>query len=786
MAAVTVLFRDHSITSVNSPTVRKGTRNEMSQGLNPAQQSAVTAHLGPLAIIAGPGSGKTRVMTHRVAELVHSGVTPGSILAITFTNKAADEMLRRTLKLLYPQRPSQLPTSGFLGPSSLDLDDGTPVLRTFHSFCARLLRRHLHRIEPYSGRYSIYDSSDQLQLVSVILKELQLDKTSFPPRNSLSRISHWKSHMTSPEQAGEESSTFHEQQLARIFHRYQELLEERDAVDFDDLLLLVVRLLQEHPDVLDHLRNRFQFVMIDEFQDTNLPQYMIAKLLSEQHRNLCVTGDPDQSIYSWRGASPDNFRRFKEDFPEHSFITLDQNYRSTPQILEVAGRLAGTEFGDRKLFTENADGAEVRVQQLRDERSEAARIADHVETWMEEGCSASEIAVLYRVNSLSRTLEEEFVRRRILYAVIGGMSFYERKEVKDILAYLRAARSSRDDVALLRVLNTPARGIGKVSIERFQDAAREANRNLGEHLREESDFASIRGKARKGLEQFKDVIQKLSENLDAALPDQVKLAIETSGYLTFLKKAEPESWPERERNLEELVAAAAETEEILASVSASASDDPEFQEIDPLSLFLERIALVTDAEMREEEEGQVSLMTLHGAKGLEFDRVIIAGAEETLIPHARQGEVVHVEEERRLLYVGVTRARKELCMTHTSWRRRFQEREPRMPSSFFTELEGTSIVFERNAVPAYSSGGWGQSNSGFDPSESVEDEDDGLHPGAWIRHEILGRGVIVKSQGHGASKRISVRFEQGGEKQLVVAYAPVTPIAPPDEEWEPC
>ncbi|MDE0959670.1 MAG: UvrD-helicase domain-containing protein [Planctomycetota bacterium] len=758
----------------------------MSPALNPAQQRAVSAHRGPLAIIAGPGSGKTRVMTHRVTDLVRSGVIPGSILAITFTNKAADVMLRRTMKLLDPQRPSDLPTSGFLGPSSLNLNDGTPVLRTFHSFCARLLRRHLHRIEPYSGRYTIYDGADQQQLIGMILKELQLDKTTFPPRRTLSRISHWKSHMTSPEQAGEESSTFHERQLVRIFDRYQELLEERDAVDFDDLLLLVVRLLQEHPDVLDQLRNRFQFVMIDEFQDTNRPQYLIAKLLSEQHRNLCVTGDPDQSIYSWRGASPDNFRRFKEDFPEHTFITLDQNYRSTPQILEVAGRLAGTEFGERKLFTENADGTEVRVQQLRDERSEAARIADHVESWIEAGCPASEIAVLYRVNSLSRTLEEEFVRRRIVYTVIGGMSFYERREVKDILAYLRVARSPKDDVALHRIVNTPARGIGKVSVERFQNAASAAGRSLGEHLRAEEDFSSIRGKARKGLEQFKNVIEQLSANLGTSLPDQVALAIEASGYLSFLEKSEPESWQERVRNLEELVAAAAETEEILASVAASAANDPEFQEIDPLSLFLERIALVSDAEMRDDEDGQVSLMTLHGAKGLEFDRVIIAGAEETLIPHARQGEVVHVEEERRLLYVGVTRARKELCMTHASWRRRFQEREPRMPSSFFTELEGTSIVFERNEVPAYSSGGWSQNNSGYDPAEAVEDEDDGLHQGAWIRHEILGRGVIVKSQGHGASKRISVRFEQGGEKQLVVAYAPVTPISPPDEEWEPC
>ncbi|HIO66500.1 MAG TPA: ATP-dependent DNA helicase PcrA [Planctomycetes bacterium] len=756
----------------------------MTEALNPGQKKAVTSHRGPMAVIAGPGSGKTRVMTHRIADLVSAGVSPGSILAITFTNKAADEMLRRTIALLGPGRGELFPTSGFLGPSSLDLDQGTPVLRTFHSFCARLLRRHLHRIEPYSGRFSIYDTADQQQLIGTILKELKLDRTSFPPRATLSRISHWKNHMTSPEQASEESSTFREKELTRIFFRYQELLEERDAADFDDLLILVVRLLREHPDVLERLRARFEYVMIDEFQDTNRPQYLMAKLLAEKHRNLCVTGDPDQSIYSWRGASPDNFLRFREDFPEHTVITLDQNYRSTPQILEVAGRLAGSEFGERKLFTDNPDGAEVKVQQLRDERAEAAQIADHIESWQEEGCAASEIAILYRVNSLSRVFEEEFVRRRILYSVVGGMSFYERKEVKDILAYLRVARSTRDDVALQRIINVPARGIGKVSIERFEDAARDAGRSLGEHLRCLDGHDEIRGKAKKGLAQLRDVIEKLSENVGAPLSAQVAVAIEASGYLSHLERSEPESWQERERNLEELVAAATETQEILSSVAARAQNDPDYEEIDPMSLFLERIALVTDAEMQSEEKGQVSLMTLHAAKGLEFDRVIIAGVEESLIPHSRHGEAAGVEEERRLLYVGVTRAREQLLMTHASWRRRFQEREPRIPSSFLIELEGTSIVFEREQALVKSSSTWGQTN--WHGSDAGDDEDDGLHPGCWIRHEILGRGVIVRAQGHGASKRISVRFEECGEKQLVVGYAPVTPISPPDEEWEPC
>lgn len=759
----------------------------MTEGLNAAQQSAVSHRSGPLTIIAGPGSGKTRVMTHRIARLISDGASPSSILAITFTNKAADEMLRRTLVLLGDDMGSRLPASGILGPSSLDLEDETPVLRTFHSFCARILRRYIHRLEPYSSNFSIYDSADQLQLVSEVSKALQLDRTSFPPRATLSRVSHWKNQMVSPEQATEESATFRDRELARIYFRYQELLEERNAADFDDLLLLLVRLLREHPDVLENMRDRFQFVMIDEFQDTNRPQYLIAKLLAEQHRNLCVTGDPDQSIYSWRGASQDNFLRFREDFPEHSVVTLDQNYRSTPQILEVASRLAGTEFGERKLFTDNESGPDVRVQRVRDERAEAARVADHIESWKSEGVPATEIAVLYRVNALSRTLEEEFVRRRILYSVIGGMSFYERKEVKDILAYLRAARSIRDDVALLRIFNVPARGIGKVSIERFVDAARDARRTLGEHLRSAEALDALRGKAKKGVEQLREILATLSGNSENSLTEQVQLAIEASGYLSHLEKSEPESWQERERNLEELIAAASETEEILRSVSVSASaEDPEFEELDALSLFLERIALVTDAEMKSTEEGQVSLMTLHGAKGLEFDRIIIIGVEETLIPHSLHNAPEGIEEERRLLYVGVTRARRELVMSHASWRRQFHQREPRLPSSFFKELEGTSIVFEGAERREISRGGWKQDPFAYTASDPIQEEDDGIHPGAWIRHEILGRGVVLSAQGHGASKRISVRFEQGGEKQLVVAYAPVTPISAPDDEWDSC
>lgn len=756
----------------------------MSTGLNPAQEQAVSHHEGPLVVVAGPGSGKTRVMTHRIASMVHAGIEPGSILAITFTNKAAEEMLRRTLRLLSIPESNDFNGHGFFGSSALGLEDDRPVLRTFHSFCARLLRRYAHRLEPYTSQFSIYDSADQKQVVTEVMKELKLDRTAFPPRATQSTISQWKNQMVSPEQAADQAATFKDRELARIYSRYQELLEEQDASDFDDLLLLVVRLLSEQPDVLDRLRQQFQYVMIDEFQDTNRPQYLIAKLLSHQHRNLCVTGDPDQSIYSWRGASPDNFNRFREDFPEHQVVTLEQNYRSTPQILEVASRLSGTEFGHRDLFTENADGSAVRVQQLHDERAEARRIADHIENWLDQGVTSDEMAILYRVNSLSRVLEEELVRRRLKYAVIGGMSFYERKEVKDILAYLRAARSTRDDVALQRIVNTPARGIGKVSLEKFQDEALAHGRTMGEHLRRSDCTEGIRGKARKGLEHLREVLEKLEDRLSGGLADLVEQAIEASGYLSHLERSEPESWQEREQNLHELVAAAAETEEILGVALQQASQN-DVEKPDALTIFLERIALVSDIDSEDQMRGKVSLMTLHAAKGLEFRKVVIAGVEETLIPHSRHGEIEGIDEEKRLLYVGVTRAMEELLMTHASWRRRFQEREPRLPSSFLADLEGSSIEFDRKpvrSVPATETS-W-DSEPEFQ-HDSAEDED-GLHPGAWVQHELLGRGCVNAVQGYGSSRRITVRFENGEERQLVVAYAPLSVISPPDEEWEAC
>ena len=749
--------------------------------LNEAQLRAVTHRDGPLLIVAGPGSGKTRVMTQRIAHLIELGCPAHQILAITFTNKAADEMLRRTLRLLGIDPDHD--EDRFGGPGGLwgEIDERRPVLSTFHSFCARFLRREIYRIEPYALDYTIYDSVDQREVVGDALGQLGLDRTSFPPRSILSQISRWKNAMVTPAEAADDAHTFHDRETAKIYAAYQAELEARNAVDFDDLLLLTLRLLRECPDVLERAQRRHRYLLIDEFQDTNRPQYLIARLLAAEHHNICITGDPDQSIYSWRGASAENFLRFREDFPGHATVHLSQNYRSTPQIISVASRLTGGELGERALFTENPDGEEVLVRQVQDERAEAREIVNQVAAWRHEGTEAGEIAILYRINALSRAIEEEFVRQRVPYQIIGGTVFYQRKEVKDVLAYLRAAHFVRDELALRRIINTPSRGIGKVSLERFEDAARDRGVTLGEAIRDPDLRQVVKGKARKGLESLAEILAALEEGRDRPLPDQIADATERSGYSGHLKQSEPETAEERHRNIEELAAAAAETEELLRLAPPPPEGEPERE---PLHIFLERVALVADVDLRSRSEDRVSMMSLHAAKGLEFDRVVIAGVEETLIPHSRRDEEEDTDEERRLLFVGITRARSTALLLHAAWRRRYQGPEPRIPSSFFDEISGTGIRFE--ALPDSWGGGDRITGSvvydGSDPFPAeVIDDDDELIPGAWVEHDLLGRGVITATSGLGGSKRISVQFQDHGPKQLVASYAPLRIIAPPDD-----
>ncbi|MEM7166973.1 MAG: UvrD-helicase domain-containing protein [Planctomycetota bacterium] len=746
---------------------------EQSAELNPEQRRAVEHHDGPLLCVAGPGSGKTRVMTHRIAHMIACGIPAESILAITFTNKAADEMLHRTLALIERQ-------SAY----------GRPEISTFHSFCARLLRREIYHLEPYRIDFSIYDMEDQKSVLEEALDRLSLDRSAFAPRACSSMISHWKNNMISAEQAHDEALTYRNQQLASVFGLYQQIMVDRNALDFDDLLLLTVRVLREVDIVRERRRHLHRYVMIDEFQDTNQPQYLIARLLGSEHRNLCITGDPDQSIYSWRGASPENFDHFAEDFPEHDVVQLNRNYRSTPEILAVASRLTGTAVGMRDLYTENESGPSVQVRQVGTERDEARMVVQNLETWRMDGTPYRQMAVLYRVNSLSRAIEEELVRAGIPYSVVGGIAFYHRKEVKDVLAYLRAANLPQDDVALRRIINTPARGVGRVTLERMVDLASREGLTLGGLVRRPDLWDELPGRARTAIADVARVLGAISAIADAPLADQIDTAIQESHYLDHLEKAEPENWMDRQRNLEELAAGAHETEELLARARRR---DPE-NTPSALFFFLERIALVADIDNWEENEDRVVLMTLHAAKGLEFDRVIIPGFEYTLLPHMRPQEEPNEEEERRLLYVGMTRARHQAVLSHTMLRRRFRDREPRLPSPFLDEIQGEHLIVEEVQIKQpwspsprpWRQGGdnadlygdaFEQDTADFDFYD--ESEDDEMHPGVWLEHDVYGRGVIVKATGRGAKKKITVNFEGHGSKDLVAAYAPLRIIGEP-------
>ncbi|MGE3165029.1 MAG: ATP-dependent helicase [Planctomycetota bacterium] len=740
--------------------------------LNSDQRRAVECHHGPLLIVAGPGSGKTRVMTHRIAHMVHCGIPADSILAITFTNKAAEEMLGRTLALL----------------GDLEGLDSPPQISTFHSFCARLLRREIYHLEPYRPDFTIYDAEDQKGVLEEAVARLNLDKTAFPATQVRSTISRWKNDMITPAEIADRAVTHRSNEQARLYALYQQLLIERNALDFDDLLLLALRVVREVDFVRERRRAQHQYIMIDEFQDTNRPQYLLARLLAEQHRNLCITGDPDQSIYSWRGASPENFARFAEDFPQHATVLLNRNYRSTPQILGAASRLTAT-AGSRALYTENPPGDPVRVQQVASEREEAQQIVRLIEAWTLAGTSYRDIAVLYRVNSLSRSIEEEFVRSGVPYTVVGGVAFYQRKEVKDIIAYLRAAAFPRDEVALRRIINTPNRGLGTSTIDRLADLAGQAGQPLGTLLRDAELCAALPARARSCLDSFRALLAQLEGLIQQGRPlsELVKSAIELTQYSEHLKKSEPDSWDERQRNLDELANAAQETEDLLLA-GRMQPDAPT-----PLQFFLERIALVADIDQWEERDDRVAAMTLHAAKGLEFDRVALAGLEQGLLPLIRldRDSEADVDEERRLLYVGVTRARKSLALLHAATRRRFREREHRIPSVFLSELRGEGVVTEQLGAsydwqPWRSRGTNERAHVDFDaddadPSSADFQDDSELRKGIWIEHDNYGRGVVTKASGFGDMKKITVRFEQYGEKVLVARYTPFRVLSGPDE-----
>src|SRR5437764_3981744 len=623
--------------------------------LNPAQREAVLATEGPLLVIAGAGSGKTRVLTYRVAHLINAvGAKPNEILAITFTNKAAGEMRERLERLL--------------GSSGRGL-----WILTFHAACGRILRREAQRLG-YRSNFTIYDQADQIRLVKQCLEELERDPKRFTPRGIHNQISHAKDQLVGPGEYAERVQSFYDQTVADVYQLYQRRLFGSNAVDFDDLLMLTVDVLDRFPEAREKWQKAFRYILVDEYQDTNHAQYRLLQLLAEPDMNVCAVGDPDQSIFAFRGADINNILDFERDFPGTRTIALEQNYRSTNSILDAANHVItnNRERKPKELWSELGDGETVRVLEVEDEHAEARFVAAGIAALVEEGFSGDEIAVFYRTNAQSRVLEDVLVRQGVAYQVIGGPRFYERAEIKDAIAYLQAIDNPYDAVSLLRIANRPRRGIGDASLARLQSWADAQGVSLWEAM-EHADDAGVGAAPLRAIQAFRTLMQSLQAGaLELPVYELVERVLERSGYLEALEAERTIEAQGRIENLQELVGVAREYEET--------ADEPS------LSHFLQEISLYSDQDSIRGEESLVTLMTLHNAKGLEFRAVYLIGMEEGIFPHSRSIEEQGIEEERRLCYVGMTRAKELLTLTHASTRALWGARNYNMPSRCLDEL----------------------------------------------------------------------------------------------------
>jgi DNA helicase-2/ATP-dependent DNA helicase PcrA len=703
--------------------------------LNPAQREAVLATEGPVLVVAGAGSGKTRVLTHRIAHLVSTcGVKPQEILAITFTNKAAGEMRERLEHILGDVAPRMW-------------------VMTFHAACGRILRREAPRLG-YRSNFTIYDQADQVRLVKQCLEELERDPKRFVPRGIHSQISMAKNQLIGTEEYKARVASFYDQTVADAYALYQRRLHSSNAVDFDDLLMLTVEVLERFPEALTRWQKAFRYILVDEYQDTNHAQYRLLQLLAGRHRNVFAVGDPDQSIYAFRGADIRNILEFERDFGGGRLIALEQNYRSTNSILRAANSLI-TENRERKpknLWSELGEGDPVRVVEVEDEHAEARFVAAEVASLVEEGYAGSELAVFYRTNAQSRVLEDVLVRQEIPYQVIGGPKFYERAEIKDAIAYLQVIDNAYDAVSLTRIANRPRRGIGDASLARLQTYADAQGVSLWEAL-ERADDAGVGAAPLKAVERFRTLMQSsMAGALELSVPELLERVLEKSGYLESLEAERTVEAQGRIENLLELVGVAREYQE--------RAEEP------GLSEFLQQISLYSDQDDLSAERSLVSLMTLHNAKGLEFRAVFLIGMEEGVFPHSRSLEEQGLEEERRLAYVGLTRAMERLALSHAASRSLWGARGYNLPSRFLDELPQEEIERERLRPASWS--GYGA------PTVAVRRSFPDLSTGDSVRHSTLGEGVVTRIEADGT---VTVRFaEDGVERRLMLDYAPLEKV----------
>ncbi|MGJ9458373.1 DNA helicase PcrA [Oceanobacillus sp. CF4.6] len=735
------------------------TIDDMINGLNKEQQEAVRHTEGPLLIMAGAGSGKTRVLTHRIAYLMgEKEVSPRNILAITFTNKAAREMKERVRKLVGSQGEYMW-------------------VSTFHSMCVRILRRDIDRIG-YNSSFTILDSGDQLSAIKQVLKNLNMDPKKFDPRAMLGQISSAKNELITDQEFSKNTSNFYENQVAQVYEGYQKMLRKNQSLDFDDLIMQTIHLFDRVPEVLEYYQRRFQYIHVDEYQDTNHAQYFLVKQLASRYQNLCVVGDSDQSIYRWRGADIANILSFEKDYPKARSVFLEQNYRSTKSILAAANKVIGNNAGrkPKNLWTQNAEGQKISYFQGGTEQEEALYVTDKIqELTRNKGFSPSDVAILYRTNAQSRAIEDTFLKSGINYQMVGGHKFYERKEIKDMVAYLRLITNPEDDLSFERVVNEPKRGIGKTSVERLRAHAMQHDISFYDAVKE-VDFTGVSAKAANALAEFGNLIQTLTQQQEfLTATDMVEAVLERTGYEQMLENEKTIEAQSRLENLEEFLTVTKDFEET--------SEDK------TLIAFLTDLALIADIDRVDEEDpdndAKITLMTLHAAKGLEFPVVFLIGMEENVFPHSRSMmDDEEMQEERRLAYVGITRAEKELYLTHAKMRTLYGKTNMNPISRFINEIPQELID------------GIEQANTSMFGVRSLDRAKDkpapikrraehmqkttGAESKSWAAgdkatHKKWGVGTVVKVQGDGEKMELDVAFPAPvGIKRLLAKFAPIT------------
>ena len=720
-------------------------------GLNREQQQAVQHTEGPLLILAGAGSGKTKVLTVRIAYLLAQGVNPYEILAITFTNKAAKEMKSRV--------------EGLVG------DVANRIwLSTFHSFCAKFLRFELDNFLGYNSNFTIYDTSDSQVVIKAALKALNLDDKYYPVGAMISAISDAKNKLMFASDFRKQARDFYQQKVADVYEYYEKELRKNNALDFDDLLLVAVKLLQSNAAVLDKYSKRFKYVMIDEYQDTNHAQYLLAYLLSSHWKNIAVVGDADQSIYAWRGADIQNILDFEKDYPNCTSIKLEQNYRSTKIILDAANAVIDNNEGrpEKNLWTDKVEGAKIQHFTAQSEHEEAAFIGDTIVKKHDiHGVPYGDMAILYRTNAQSRVLEEALIKRALPYTMVGGTKFYDRKEIKDVLAYLRVLYNPFDDLSLLRIINVPKRSIGATTVSKLQDYARENGTSLFMTLTQLHLVDTIKGKTKEKLEEFGVLIFTLvAEMDDKSVLDILEAILDRTGYLAQLEESTDPQDQARAENIGELLSVA-----------------KDFQDTNPTGTvedFLEQVALVNDVDSFEQEESKVTLMTLHAAKGLEFPIVFLGGLEEGLFPHSRTlMNPEEIEEERRLAYVGITRAEKELYISNATTRTVFGRTSSYLPSRFIDEIPAElvdSLRAKRRipddikpTVPRHMSVASRPVTKPIIRNEVIAD----WKVGDTAIHSKWGNGKVVNVSGEGAGMKLTIEFPTQGVRVVMAKFAPV-------------